>query len=282
VQSQLVAHSNSPVEALMAQQTAQDVSQMVQSRAKDFLATPEGQKLASTIADKLNGAPEIVVGAILLAAVVTVLSNASIPTLDDSFKVGGNFSVGVTADLNKFRQLAANELGARLIYQSGPITASIGGNFLSGAGVTKELRPSASDTQDPLQQYGHQVSVQGDGLTPKHIEQLKADISYQINDHLTAKGGSTTDFSGGRVIKGTISGSLTDKLSDNESFSVSLQDQYGGADAGGRNGVSGSMQFTTRILPPRDGGSSGPELWGRGTLEPDGRWAVAFGIGIHF
>lgn len=106
----------------------------LQEKAVALLKTPEGKRFAAKVSKYTKTHPVVVLSLALAAAAVAVASNAKIPKLKGSQKLGAGFSLSEEAQLGKMRDIALNAAKLQLTYQKGllKVNAGVEGNQKNG------------------------------------------------------------------------------------------------------------------------------------------------------
>jgi hypothetical protein len=212
------ANKGSPLDKINASMWSKEIQDQLAPLAHQFMTTGPGAKLASAIADFVEGSPLAVISAMLLAAAVAVAADMTIPELRSRFGLGHGFSIDVDASLGSLRNLTVNQIGAAIEYQSKSWQLKVGYDHLRGdkaQGAFNGVRPFLTKSSGQI--------------PPEALDRLNADVAFKINAMQDGKLHFTDEnlFAHGRLLSGNIGTRLDGKVNDFLTVSAGANQHYG-------------------------------------------------------
>ncbi len=178
-------------EADAAKQFAGALADWSRGAAAQWLQGPEGQALATKIAQFAQGHPEAVVAAALVAAAGAAAANASIPKLAKDFQISDSVTVSAGVDLGKLRQIAVNAADLGIRYQRGEVEAALTWSTTKGA-------DGNPDTQKLAAKVGNKTtSLSGDMTVTGNEVVINTAASHQGDGYNVSGGTQTTKTADG-------------------------------------------------------------------------------------
>lgn len=215
----------------------------------------DGQGLAAGLAGWVDANPRLVALIGLLAAAGAVAANMDIPEIKESIGITDELTADVSVKLGKLRQIALEQIKARLAYESGPLVAAIEVSRdekgdVSGKAEAKlgdeerHLKADATVNEDGLTLWGvHGLATTDEG-TVKGSVTGKKDEKPKLTASLTRKDGDVTDVSG--VDYDANKGVLT--LRNARTFDLGEGDSVGVASSASTDGTSSlSVNATNEV-----------------------------------
>lgn len=167
-------------EADAAKAFADALVQWAQGEAGKWLEGDDGQALLEKINHWVEGHPRTValslVGAALAAATVAYVTNASIPELSQSFKLGKGFQLKGGADLGKVQDIALRAAELGLSYQAEGLSA----------GLSAKYEAKETDGKK-VESVGVKANVAGGGHTADASAKVSTDDSKSFGVGYTYK-----------------------------------------------------------------------------------------------
>ncbi|MBI5608836.1 MAG: hypothetical protein HY902_08135 [Deltaproteobacteria bacterium] len=172
-------------EADAAKQFAGALAEWSRGAAAQWLQGPEGQALATKIAQFAQGHPEAVVAAALVAAAGAAAANASIPKLAKDFQVSDSVTLAAGVDLGKLRQIAVNAADLGIRYQRGEVEAALTWSTSKGEG-------GGPGTQKLAAKVGNKTTALSGDMTVTGSEVVINTAASHQGDGYSASGGTQT------------------------------------------------------------------------------------------
>ncbi len=180
------------------------LSQQYGGMAGKWLDTDGGKKLTGGLANWVDTNPELIVLIGLLAAAGAILADMDVPKIKEKFKIAKGLTAEVEAELGSLRDLALEEVKAKLSYSSGPLIASVqmthkdegGQGYKAEIGVAEKdsysIKADLEMTDDGFKAYGVSGMLNTDvGKLEGGVTQ-KADKDPVITGKITQQDGSVT------------------------------------------------------------------------------------------
>ena len=128
-----------------ATKLAEVLAQIIDEKAKAWLASEDGQALAQKISTYVAEHPWQVVAAIILAGVSAVAANITIPEIKQKFGIAKGLDMEVKAKLGKIRDMSLEAISLRLTYEAGKLKAEAGAARDKEGKVTGDVKASYGD-----------------------------------------------------------------------------------------------------------------------------------------
>ena len=172
----------------------------LESALKEIFAGPAGQRLRSTLLG-MSQDPDKAVGLAILGLAAMVASNAAIPKIKKSFKLGGGASADVSGDFGKFQEIAIKNIGLGLKYSSKHFNSSVSGSYADGKGVSATTQmganagPIKGSASATYKSEGEDEGVSGQATIAAQGEASKAELVGKLtpNGDFNIKLGSVFD-----------------------------------------------------------------------------------------
>jgi len=131
-----------------------------------MIRSETGQKLVQKLQHGVGSNPYAVAGAGILAAAVAVLTDADIPTLQQSVKLGGGFSANGSVDLGSLRNIALGASQIGISYKREDVRAGISISRAEDGKLGGEVSGRIGDDKQYLQ---GKVGLSEEGITAFEI-----------------------------------------------------------------------------------------------------------------
>jgi hypothetical protein len=131
-----------------------------------MIRSETGQKLVQKLQHGIGSNPYAVAGAGILAAAVAVLTDADIPTLQQSVKLGGGFSANGSVDLGSLRNIALGASKIGISYKREDVRAGISISRAEDGKLGGEVSGRIGDDKQYLQ---GKIGLSEEGITAFEI-----------------------------------------------------------------------------------------------------------------
>lgn len=150
-----------------------------------MIRSETGEKLVQKMQHGVGSNPYAVAGASILAAAVAVLTDADIPTLQQSIKLGGGFSASGSVDLGSIRNIALGASKMGISYKREDVRAGISISRAQDGKLGGEVSGKLGDDKQYLQ---GKVALNEEGITAFEIGGA---LGLGNNTNLSAKATGT-------------------------------------------------------------------------------------------
>lgn len=150
-----------------------------------MIRSETGEKLVQKMQHGVGANPYAVAGASILAAAVAVLTDADIPTLQQSIKLGGGFSASGSVDLGSIRNIALGASKMGISYKREDVRAGISISRAQDGKLGGEVSGKIGDDKQYLQ---GKVALNEEGITAFEIGGA---LGLGDNTNLSAKATGT-------------------------------------------------------------------------------------------